>query len=193
VVPVDPPIFSRAGAGRVGSNLRPAARRAAYLAKLLRQNLLVILTIMDSGGPVGDVSEVAGALRVAVGLVVRKLRQAPFEGELTLAESSALSRLERGGPATSSDLARLDRISPQSMGVTVAALLERGLIERSRDPEDGRRIVLSITEAGRRMVHDKRGARTEQIASALRNGFSEDELGQLKAAAVLLERLAEKL
>ena len=123
---------------------------------------------MDSGGAVADVSEVAGALRVAVGLVVRKLRQAPFAGELTLAESSALSRLERGGPATSSDLARLDRISPQSMGVTVAALLERGLIERSRDPEDGRRIVLSITEAGRRMVHDKRGARTEQIAAALR-------------------------
>jgi DNA-binding MarR family transcriptional regulator len=112
---------------------------------------------------------------------------------VAIAEASVLSRMERGGPATSSDLARLDRISPQSMGVTVAALLERGLIERSRDPEDGRRIVLSITEAGRRMVHDKRGARTEQIASALRNGFSEDELGQLKAAAVLLERLAEKL
>jgi DNA-binding MarR family transcriptional regulator len=148
---------------------------------------------MDSDGTVTDVSEVAGALRVAVGLLVRKLRQPLNEGELTIAESSALGRLERSGPATSSDLARLDRISPQSMGVTVAALLERGLIERSRDPEDGRRIVLSITEAGRRMVHDKRGARTEQIAAALRNGFSEDELGQLKAAAVLLERLAEKL
>jgi DNA-binding MarR family transcriptional regulator len=148
---------------------------------------------MDSGRANADASEVAGALRVAVGLVVRKLRQAPFQGELTLAESSTLSRLERGGPATSSDLARLDRISPQSMGVTVAALLERGLIERSRDPEDGRRIVLSITEAGLRMVHDKRGARTEQIAAALRNGFSEDELGQLRAAAMLLERLAEKL
>ena len=148
---------------------------------------------MNSGGPAADVSEVAGALRVAVGLVVRKLRQAPFEGELTLPESAALSRLERGGPATSSDLAREDRISPQSMGVTVAALLERGLIERSRDPEDGRRIVLSITESGLRTVHDKRGARTEQLAAALRTGFSEDELAQLKATAVLLERLAEKL
>ena len=74
------------------------------------------------------------ALRVAVGLLVRKLRQAPYEGELTLAESSALSRLERGGPATSSDLARLDRISPQSMGVTVAALQDRGLIERRPRP-----------------------------------------------------------
>jgi DNA-binding MarR family transcriptional regulator len=148
---------------------------------------------MDSGATVTDVSEVAGALRVAVGLLVRKLRQPLNEGELTIAESSALARLERGGPATSSDLARLERISPQSMGVTVAALLERGLIERSRDPEDGRRIVLSITEAGRRTVHDKRGARTEQIATALRHGFSEDELSQLVAAAALLERLAEKL
>jgi DNA-binding MarR family transcriptional regulator len=148
---------------------------------------------MDAGGAVADVSEVAGALRVAVGLLVRKMRQPLNEGELTMAESSALGRLERGGPATSSDLARLDRISPQSMGVTVAALLGRGLVERSRDPEDGRRIVLSLTEAGRRTVHDKRGARTEQIAAALRNGFSDDELGQLMAASALLERLAEKL
>ena len=148
---------------------------------------------MGSVDAVPDVSEVAGAVRVTVGLLVRKMRQPLNEGELTIAESSALARLERGGPATSSDLARLDRISPQSMGVTVAALLERALIERSRDPEDGRRIVLSITEAGRRTVHDKRGARTEQIAAALRNGFSEDELGQLRAAAVLIERLAEKL
>jgi DNA-binding MarR family transcriptional regulator len=148
---------------------------------------------MSSGGTVTDVGEVAGALRVAVGRIVRKLRQAPCEGELTIAESVALSRLERGGPATSSDLARLDRISPQSMGVTVAALLERGLIERSRDPQDGRRIVLSITEEGRQTVHDKRGARTEQIATALRNGFSEAELEQLLGAASLLERLAERL
>jgi DNA-binding MarR family transcriptional regulator len=148
---------------------------------------------MDSAEAVPDASEVAGALRVAVGLLVRKMRQPLNEGELTIAESAALGRLERGGPATSSDLARLDRISPQSMGVTVAALLDRGLIQRSRDPEDGRRIVLSITEAGRRTVHDKRGARTEQIAAALRKGFGGDELAQLKAAAALIERLAEKL
>jgi DNA-binding MarR family transcriptional regulator len=148
---------------------------------------------MDSVASVPDVTEVAGALRVAVGLVVRKLRQAPSPGELSLAESSALSLLERGGPATSSDLARVDRISPQSMGVTVAALLDRGLIERNRDPEDGRRIVLSVTEAGLRTLRDKRGARTEHIAAALRAGFTEDELRQLEGASVLLERLAERL
>jgi DNA-binding MarR family transcriptional regulator len=140
-----------------------------------------------------DVTEVAAALRVAIGLLVRRLRQTQSEGELTLAETSALSRLDRGGPATSSDLAKQDRISPQSMGATLAALEQRGLIERQRDPGDGRRIVLSISEAGRQVVSDRRGARTEQIAAALRGGFTDGELGQLLAVVPLLERLAEKL
>jgi DNA-binding MarR family transcriptional regulator len=126
-------------------------------------------------------------------MVYRRLRQNSPDDALTLAESSTLSRLERGGPASSSELARYDRISPQSMGVTVAALEDRGLIERDRDPEDGRRIVLSITEAGRQLIHDKRGARTGQIAAALGDGFSGGELTQLMTVVPLLERLAEKL
>jgi len=147
---------------------------------------------MESEGSVPDAHEVAAALRVAIGMLYRRLRQAT-PSELTLPESSTLSRLERGGPASSSELARYDRISPQSMGVTVAALEDRGLIERRRDPDDGRRIVLSVTEAGRQLIHDKRGARTGQIAAALGDGFSGDELTRLKAVVPLLERLAEKL
>jgi DNA-binding MarR family transcriptional regulator len=143
--------------------------------------------------PTPTPEEVAAALRVAAGNLYRRLKQSPPHGEATLAETSTLGRLERGGPATSSDLARADHISPQSMGVTVAALEERGLIERSRDPLDGRRVVLSITEAGRQVVNDKRGARTALITAALRDGFTEAELGQLLIAAPLIQRLAEKL
>src|SRR5580693_8519582 len=131
--------------------------------------------------PAPPLEEGGAALRTAAGNLYRRLKQSPIEGEATLAETSTLGRLERNGPATSSDLARADRISPQSMGVTVAALEERGLIERSRDPLDGRRVVLSITEAGRQVVNDKRGARTALMAAALRDGFTEIELGQLLA------------
>jgi DNA-binding MarR family transcriptional regulator len=148
---------------------------------------------METAGTVTDDYEVAAALRTAIGMLVRKLRQAQLPGELTLAETAALSRLDRHGPATSSDLARLDRISPQSMGATLAALEQRGLIERRRDPADGRRVVLSITVAGRQLVNDRRGARSEMIAAALRDGFTAAERDQLLAAAPLLERLAEKL
>jgi DNA-binding MarR family transcriptional regulator len=149
--------------------------------------------VRDKDGLDFDVSEIAGQLRISVGLVIRKLRQTQPGGELTLAESSALARLDRNGPATSSELARHDKISPQSMGTTVAALEQRGLIARERDPGDGRRIVLSITDSGRRVVRSRRGARTASIARALSTGFTPDELAQLKAAAPLLERLAENL
>ncbi len=62
-----------------------------------------------------DVNDVAAALRESIGLLLRRLRQVPAEGELTLPESAALTRLHRGGPATSSALAKLEQISPQSM------------------------------------------------------------------------------
>jgi DNA-binding MarR family transcriptional regulator len=140
-----------------------------------------------------DVHELAGALRTSVGLLRRRLRQARPLGELTLPESSALARLDRNGPTTSSVLARLEQISPQSMGATFAALEARGLVERRADPEDGRRVVLSPTEAGLQVLQDKRSALTEQLAQALATGFTSAELDQLRAAAPLLERLAHSI
>ena len=106
-----------------------------------------------------DVEQVAAALRVSIGLLLRRLRQAPVPGELTLPESAALTRLDRGGPATASALARLEQISPQSMGATLGALEARGLVERRPDPQDGRRVVMSVTEAGRAGAARASGAR----------------------------------
>jgi DNA-binding MarR family transcriptional regulator len=138
-----------------------------------------------------DVHDVAAALRVSMGLLLRRLRQGGVPGELTVPETSALARLDRNGPATSSELARTEQISPQSMGATLSALEARGLVARDPDVRDGRRIVLSVTEAGRRLLTDKRDARTGRLARALAAGFTQEELGQLMAAAPLLERLAE--
>ena len=144
-----------------------------------------------SQGP--DVNDVAAALRVSVGLLYRRMRQVRPEGELTLPETSALARLDRGGPATPGALAKLEQISPQSMGATLAALEARGLVARRPDPGDGRRAVMSLTAAGRQVLQDKRAARTQQLARALSAGFTPAELGQLMAATPLLERLAQSL
>jgi DNA-binding MarR family transcriptional regulator len=140
-----------------------------------------------------DVHDVAAALRVSIGLLLRRLRQERAEGELTLPESSALTRLDRSGPATATALARQEQISPQSMGATLTALQGRGLVERRPDPDDGRRVVLSVTGAGREVMRNRRNARTEQLAQALSTGFTPAELAQLMAAAPLLERLAQSI
>jgi DNA-binding MarR family transcriptional regulator len=140
-----------------------------------------------------DIGEVAGALRVSIGLLLRRMRQVQPEGELTLPETSALARLDRGGPTTATALAKLEQISPQSMGATLAALEVRGLVERRPDPADGRRAVISATEAGLQVLRNRRNARTEQLAQALSAEFTRSELRQLMAAVPLIERLAQSI
>ncbi|HTZ91434.1 MAG TPA: MarR family transcriptional regulator [Streptosporangiaceae bacterium] len=140
-----------------------------------------------------DVNEVAGALRVALGLLARRIRQLKAEGEITLPESSALARLDRGGPATPSELARQEQISPQSIGATLAGLEARGLVGRRPDPADGRRTVISITARGQQMLGDRRNERTLRLAEALSSGFTDAEVDQLMAVVPLLERLAQSI
>jgi DNA-binding MarR family transcriptional regulator len=137
-----------------------------------------------------DLDDLAAVLLDGVGLLIRRIRQTSVEGGLTPPESSALARLARSGPATSSALAKLEQISPQSMGVTLSGLEERGLIVRQPDNHDGRRVLLSITDTGNEARQVRRTARSEQIARALASGFSAAELDQLAASAPLLERLA---
>ncbi|HEY1485531.1 MAG TPA: MarR family transcriptional regulator, partial [Micromonosporaceae bacterium] len=69
----------------------------------------------------------------------------------------------------------------------------RQLVARAADPADGRRWVMSRTEAGRKLLADRRGARAERVAQALAAGFTETEQRQLADAALLLDRLADLL
>ena len=148
---------------------------------------------MPAPASTNHVDQVAAALRVSVGLLVRRMRQIPVEGELTLSETSALARLDRGGPTTPGALAKQEQISPQSMGATLAALETRCLIERAPDPDDGRRAVMSITDAGLALLRSRRNAKVQQLARALTAEFTAEELDQLAAITPLLERLAQNI
>jgi DNA-binding MarR family transcriptional regulator len=138
-----------------------------------------------------QLDQVSGALLVSIGLLRRRMRQTEVDSDLTVSETSALVRLDRGGPSTASALARLEQISQQSMGATLAALEQRALVERQPDPDDGRRAVISLTDAGRALLRDRFTARSGQIAHVLSSGFTRAELRQLEAAAPLIERLAQ--
>ncbi len=142
---------------------------------------------------VTEVAEVAAALALSLGLLRRRLRQLQVDGDLTFPETAALARLDRGGPTTSAALARLEQISPQSMWTTLAALEARGLLARAADPQDGRRVILSLTDAGAERLRNRRHAKVERLARALSRELSRAELEQLMAAAPLIERLAQSI
>jgi DNA-binding MarR family transcriptional regulator len=129
----------------------------------------------------------------SIRLFIAAARTARPQGELSASEIAALINIRRAVETTSGALARVAGISPQAMGATIAALEARGLIERTKDTVDGRRILLRLTEAGAEVMDARRDARAAAIARELTTRFDADELATLRAAAPLLARLAEGL
>lgn len=140
-----------------------------------------------------EMLQASADLRVAMGRLVRRLRQGYVVGELTLPERSVLSRLEREGPATPGCLADAERVRPQAMGVTLAGLVQRGLVARRTDEADRRRVVMSVTTAGRALLTDRRSQTNDLMATALAERFTPAEQRRLIAAIPLIERLADEL
>lgn len=143
--------------------------------------------------PTADVDEVARAVYDSVGQLLRALRGLTASDELSMPETSALARLDRGGPTTSSALARQERISPQSMGATLAGLEARGLLVREPDPRDGRRVVVRISDLGLAELRQRRSARAARVTDVLREQFSAAEVAQLGRVTPLIERLAQHI
>lgn len=134
----------------------------------------------------------AREVRVVVGRLRRRLREAYDTNELTPSQTSLLSRLGKQGPASLSDLAAAEQVRPQSTAATLNALDERGLIRRRPDPNDRRRFLVSLSDAGERFLTDKRRAGEEWLARALQERFSEDERQTVITAMTLLDRLSER-
>jgi DNA-binding MarR family transcriptional regulator len=133
----------------------------------------------------------ARQMRIMVGRLRRRLHEAYDSRELSMSQVSVLSRLEKDGPASVTELAEAERVRQQSVGAILAVLADRGLIERHPDPNDGRRTLVSLTAAGRESVGDKRAAGEEWLARIMQDRFTETERQQLISAVALLARLTE--
>jgi DNA-binding MarR family transcriptional regulator len=140
-----------------------------------------------------EAAEVAAALRLVVGRIARSVRQAHAVGDVTLSEVSVLARLDRDGADSPGALADLERVRPQAMATTLAALEERGLVSRRQDAADGRRAVMTVTDAGRKVLADRRSESVRRLTAVVEEEFTAAERRKLLAMLPLLNRLAERL
>lgn len=140
-----------------------------------------------------DGAQVGAALRLVVARIARRLRQTHAVGDVTLSEVSVLSRLSRDGADSPGSLAELERVRPQAMASTLAGLEERGLVERRPDAADGRRAVMTITDAGHGVLLERRSESDRRLTTVLDEEFTSDERRELLAVLPLLDRLAERL
>jgi DNA-binding MarR family transcriptional regulator len=127
----------------------------------------------------------------AIGLLVRRMRAAAGSQELSLTEAVVMARLAKGGPATTADLARAEGMKPQSMGATIAALEEMGIVERKPHPTDGRQVNIELTAKGAAVRKTTRDAKRAWLTHAVAQ-LNERERKTLFAAGEIIKRLAEK-
>jgi DNA-binding MarR family transcriptional regulator len=134
-------------------------------------------------------AQLAVELHELVGNLRRRLREQADAGDLPPSQVAVLRRLERQGPLTVSALARVAGIRPQSMGATVAALQEAGLVTGTPDPADGRQTLLSLTPACRKWIRQNRAAKQDWLLRAIHAELSVREQQELARALALLNRV----
>ena len=121
----------------------------------------------------------AAELRVSLMRAVRRLRAEKSDSEITDGQYCVLATLDRLGPRTPRQLADQERVQPPSMTRTVNALAEAGLVVRSQDPDDGRQVIVTLTDEGEALKGDAFGILTE-IGKA--TGCSMAEAAALRSA-----------
>ena len=71
---------------------------------------------------------------------------------LTSPQWAALSKLAETGPCSQNQLGRLTAMDVATIKGVIDRLTARGLTETSPDPQDGRRLVVSLTRGGQQLV-----------------------------------------
>jgi len=132
---------------------------------------------------------IAHEFRETLGRVIRRLRAEG--GQPPVGQMAVLGRLDREGPASTSDLAAAERMRPQSMAQTVRDLESAGLVSRRPDPDDGRRALVELTPAGLERMLTTRARREGWLAELFEHEFTAAERETLRAALPLLRRIAD--
>lgn len=148
------------------------------------------MRVMPSAAPAIDVAETASHVRLSVFRLARKLRR---EGDADVSPTllAALSTVERHGPMTAGSLAAHEQIQKPTCTRVIASLLERGSIERTVDPLDGRVTWVQVTPAGRKLLHRVRTRHTAYLAKRMKR-LSPQDLATLEEAARIMELLTQE-
>jgi DNA-binding MarR family transcriptional regulator len=141
-----------------------------------------------------DPPELARDLRMAIGRVARRLRRMYAEADegLSFLELAVLHRLDAAEPSSPGSLAEAEGVTGAAVAAALSQLERQRLVSRARAPEDGRRVIVTVTAAGRRALRKREVASLQGMERALRNLTTTDR-DRLAAVIPLLEKVATTL
>jgi DNA-binding MarR family transcriptional regulator len=131
--------------------------------------------------------EVADRLHSAAIHLLRHARNQDVLAGVGPARLSALSVLVFGGPMALRQLAAAEQVKAPTMSRIVAGLQRSGLAKIETDASDARKIRVTATAKGERLLQQARTRRVEQLAEIL-GGVTHRDLETLQFAAQLIEQ-----
>lgn len=137
------------------------------------------------------VDYIAERLPARAAVLVRLLVKQVRSREISRSEMEVLSIL-RDGPRRITELTELEGIAQPTMTLLVKRLEERGWVRREGQPDDGRVVMVSLTEAGGTAQQRLRAQFLEAMRADLQE-LSDPELRALSAATETLSSFVDDL
>lgn len=139
-----------------------------------------------------DIAQITEYLRNFNWTLSRRLKiETTGSTHLTQAQETVLARLRQKPNQTSAEIARIECVSPQAMGAIVATLLTENLIFSSRNPNDGRRRELNLTESGIITIDKVRDLRNDWLYNQLTKKLTPEEQEKVLVSLKILEKIID--
>jgi DNA-binding MarR family transcriptional regulator len=129
-------------------------------------------------------------LRLTIQRLARRIRSMQSDESVTEGQRAVLFALNNEGPQTLSALSEHERVTPPSMNRTINALVKAGLVTRVSAEDDGRKVSIDLSPAGRTFIAETKRKRdawfTQQLA-----GLTEEQRAVVDQSLAILRKIAD--
>jgi DNA-binding MarR family transcriptional regulator len=137
--------------------------------------------------------ELASGLRTTVSRLIKLLRrETRNEAQLSLTERATLGLLYPDNRLAPSDIARTEKVTTQSMSQVINHLAELNYLSRNPSDDDKRKVLLSLTPAGRAYIEQLRKDKQEWLTAALQEKTTQEEKAILAQALNIINKLIDE-
>ena len=118
-------------------------------------------------------------------------RQLTAGRTISVGKIGVLAYLSKHGRTSASTLSSAEKITPQAIATAVRELEGLGLVARTPDERDRRRIWIELTEAGRERLTQERSKGLEWLEHAIAERLTAEEKATLDSLVPILRKLVD--
>ncbi|MFD7007945.1 MULTISPECIES: MarR family winged helix-turn-helix transcriptional regulator [Rhodococcus] len=118
-------------------------------------------------------------------------RQLTAGRSISVGKIGVLAYLSKHGQTSASTLAAAEKISPQAIATAVRELESLGLVARTPDEQDRRRIWIELTDAGRERLAQERSKGLDWLEHAIAERLTDEEKKTLDSVVPILRKLVD--